>query len=211
MFELVGPKTRVIVHYPKTKLWFLGARDNLTMKEYDRVVFKKENNIPFDIPPTFDINNVEDLEKELSTWEGDREGVVICDKDFRRIKVKTDAYKQLKFIKGEDNFSEKAILDSILEGTDDDAVAAFPVLKDKINEIKNKVINRLNSKLEMWKTCQEMQNELVGTVDEKEARKDFYFWAREKFSPEDLKIVLFKGSEESVKEVILKTTTLENI
>lgn len=211
MFELVGPKTRVIIHYPETKLWFLGARDNLTMKEYDRVAFKKENNIPFDIPPTFNINNVEDLEKELSTWEGDREGVVICDKDFRRIKVKTDAYKQLKFIKGEGNFSEKAILDSILEGTDDDAVAAFPVLKDKINEIKNKVINRLNSKLEMWKTCQEMQNELVGTADEKEARKDFYFWAREKFSPEDLKIVLLKGSEESVKEVILKTTTLENI
>ena len=63
----------------------------------------------------------------------------------------------------------------------------------------------------MWKTCQEKQNELVSIVDKREARKDFYFWAREKFSPEDLKIILLKGSEESVKEAILKTTTLENI
>lgn len=211
MFELVGPKTRVIVHYPETKLWFLGARDNLTMKEYNRVEFKKEHKLPFDISPTFDINNVEDLEKELATWEGDREGVVICDENFRRIKVKTDAYKQLKFIKGEGNFSEKAILESVIEGTDDDAAAAFPVLKDKINEIKEKVVARLNSKLEMWKTCQEMQAELVGTKDEREARKDFYFWAREKFSPEDLKIILLKGNEDSVKDFILKSTTLENI
>ena len=213
MFELVGPKTRVLVKYPKTKMYFLGARDNLTTKEYKRVDFKNKYEIPFDVPPTFDFDNEKDLLKELEKWEGDKEGVVICDSNFRRIKIKTDAYKKLKFIRGEGNFSEKAILQSVIEGSEDDAMAAFPELYTKIIEIKNKVRNYLEVRKSILAVGnKEYEDKLLKFKDAKIAKKEYFLWT--KSYEEEIQHLLLKclnKDEEFVKKEIFKNLTIEKL
>jgi hypothetical protein len=178
MFELTGPHNRIIVEYEHTQLWFLGARDNVSMKEYDREEFKKNYSVPFDVPPVLDVHDIDNVVKTLSSWGGDKEGVVIVDDSFRRIKIKSDAYRKLKFVKGEGNFSEKSIFNFIMDGSIDDALSAYPAIKSSVENIEKNIIS--------WKQSQkdiisEGYNKYISFAgDEKQKRKQLAQWAKDR-------------------------------
>lgn len=138
-FELVSPRNRIICKYNETKLYFHGARDAEGIEHKPEEV-AKEYKIPYETPQKFELNNIDDIKKFLSTFNGEKEeGVVIVDKSWHRIKIKSDSYLKLKFTKGEGNFSKKSLFKSVVDSDWDDIVGAFPTIKATINEIRKEI------------------------------------------------------------------------
>ena len=144
MFELVSPYTRIIVPYNETKLYLLAIRNNETLKEISRselpIIAKQLFGNKIEVPKSFLCNNIEEVQNAVNKLTEDNEhyeGFVLCDKYFNRVKMKSSTYMDLFFIKGEGIFSDKKILQLILDEQDDDILGHFPEYTDDFNRIRH--------------------------------------------------------------------------
>ncbi len=143
MFELVSPYTKLIVPYKEVKLYLLAIRNNITLEEFQRESLPLIAYLLFEgkitTPKTFMCNNIKEVQKAVDNLTEDSEnfeGFVLCDKNFNRIKLKSAAYANLFFIKGDGIFSDKKILKLILDEQDDDILGHFPEYTDEFNIIR---------------------------------------------------------------------------
>ena len=164
MFELVSPYTKLIVPYKEVKLYLLAIRNNITLEEFQRESLPLIAYLLFEgkitTPKTFMCNNIAEVQKAVDNLTEDSEnfeGFVLCDKNFNRIKLKSAAYANLFFIKGDGIFTDKKILKLILDEQDDDILGHFPEYTDEFNVIRrglSKVIQNIKNsikKAEKWK------------------------------------------------------------
>jgi hypothetical protein len=135
MFELTSPYNKIIVPYGETKLTLLGCRDP-GGKEHTPEWAVENFEMSFDTPKIFPLKNIDEVIAYCKSVEtNDREGVVVQDGNFNRIKIKTDHYRSLFFLKGDDHFSDSKIFAAILQGSIDDALAAWPEIRPRTEEI----------------------------------------------------------------------------
>ncbi|MCL2233305.1 MAG: hypothetical protein FWB99_09540 [Treponema sp.] len=135
MFELTSPYNRIIVPYRETKLFLLGCRDSQG-REHTPEWAAENFGMSFATPKIYRFKNIEEvLEYCKSVDTNDQEGVVVQDGNFNRVKIKTDHYRSLFFMKGEDHFSDARIFDAIKQGSIDDALAAWPEITARTEEI----------------------------------------------------------------------------
>jgi hypothetical protein len=135
MFELLSPRNRIIVKYKETELILLGGR-NQTWQEIAPATIKEITKCPCNIPNVLPLHSLEQVTNYCDAINNyDEEGVVVCDCNYNRIKIKCAAYKSLKFLKGEDHFSDKGIYRAIKDGSIDDAISAWPEIKNRYEEI----------------------------------------------------------------------------
>jgi RNA ligase len=132
MFELISPYNKIIVPYSETDLILLGARDNETYEEIEPELLAEY--VDFDIPETLSLNSVEEILAYNKTLMG-KEGIVVQDEYFNRVKIKCEDYLRLKILKGETGFSEKTLFNIVKNGDFDDAIANFPEIEDKVNDM----------------------------------------------------------------------------
>lgn len=169
MYELVSPQNRILCKYAETGVFFIGIRDDEGLEHFPEEVRNTFNPpLPGNKVEVIPFNGEEDAVKKLTEgWDGNyKEGVVICDKNFNRCKVKCDSYLTLKFIRGEDNLSKRGILISILEGSYDDIIGSFP-------EKKNEVLETLSEYKEIEKTLLSMMERYREDFQSCENRKDY--------------------------------------
>jgi len=135
MFELTSPYNLIIVPYSETKLTLLGCRDPQGAEHTPE--WAVENfGMSFATPHVYPLKNIDAvIEYCKSVDTNDREGVVIQDGNFNRLKIKTDHYRSLFFLKGEDHFSDERVFLSIKQGSIDDALAAWPEIRPRTEEI----------------------------------------------------------------------------
>lgn len=154
MFELFGPENRIIVDYKESDLRLIGCYDHSNPDdpnswfEYSTVEAKKKFNIPFEVPEFYSFKNIDDVISELETWGKDKEGVVIRDTHFNRVKIKSNQYRALKYAR-EGGFTDKGLYNSYFDGTLDDALAVWEDVKDKAEQLKEKMndfVDWLNKK-----------------------------------------------------------------
>jgi hypothetical protein len=173
MFELISPRNRIIVPYKETELILLGGRNGAN-EEISPSVIKQAVNCPLRIPDIFPFNSLEQVMNYCDSIQttDNEEGVVVCDKNYNRIKVKCASYKALKFIKGEDHFSDKGIFEAIKDNSIDDAVSAWPEIKNRYEEI-----------LQEYKDLQELIKTLYVVIKAKyiscSTRKEYAKWVLE--------------------------------
>ena len=146
--ELVSPKNKIICDYPESKLFWHGYR-NTKMNElqvslvYDLISkYCEKNHIEFniDLPQEFSLNEITPQAVKLITdsFDGsEQEGVVVCDKNWHRAKIKSDSYLQLKFSRDVDNISDKNIFHYILTDEIDDMITDGN--RYRVDKIKEKV------------------------------------------------------------------------
>lgn len=178
-YELVSPYNRVVVPYKETKLYWLGARDNQTLKEYNFEDIPKHLT---DVPKYYECSSIEEIKTKvdnMSTEDEHFEGFVIEDCRGERIKLKSPSYMNLFFIKGDGIFSEKKILKIILEEEDDDILAYFPEYKPDFDRIRRLLSIYITN---IKKSLKEAKNKL------KLDRKEYAKWASKQINP----YVLFK-------------------
>lgn len=90
IFELVSPYNKIVVNYPITKIYHIGTRNNITGEEL-------YTNIGIDHPKEYSLSKYGlseciALVNDLCKTEGMKEGFVVVDDKYNRIKVKTTEY-----------------------------------------------------------------------------------------------------------------------
>lgn len=128
MFELVSPETQVVVKYPTAHLYHIGTRNNLT---------GTENNvgIGMDRPKEYPLKSLDDcIDAAVKLNQLDdgkvhsvrKEGFVVVDKNWNRIKVKSPDYLMLHRMSSNSNFSKERIIGLLRNGS----VNVYDISKD---------------------------------------------------------------------------------
>ena len=116
MFELVGPCNRVVVPYAEPELYFLGARNKYTGEEkpctFDTM---KELGLPvFKRPEAYSLTSLEECLKVTEEFSWDKEGFVVADANFNRVKIKSPAYVLAHFMRNNNVINKKHLIKIIL-------------------------------------------------------------------------------------------------
>lgn len=178
MFELCSPKMRILVDNPKTELVYLGSRNNvttfeLTLEEAYMVnpELQKLKTVEY-----FDLHTMADTLALCDSYDDDtKEGVVICDKYFNRVKIKCKHYVELKCIRNSTATKDEKILEAIKDETIDDLINTFPEVIPVINKIKTDYVNY---KLYIDKHVEKAHKMYMTFLknDKNNARKGYALW-----------------------------------
>lgn len=151
MFELTSPYNRIIVEYKEIKLWFHGARDENGI-EYDPEEIAERFGIPYETPKQFDFKNFDQAFAVIKDWKGlENEGLVVCDADFHRVKVKCDDYLKVKFIR--DISTPKGIFWIVISEAYDD-LTSHPEIQELAEKQKDELLEVMNKFRELHKDVQ---------------------------------------------------------
>lgn len=120
-FELMTPYNRIVVSYEQYSIVLLGARNNLSLKEF--IV----SNFPVPLAQEFKFDKFDDMIAYINTKDpSEMEGVVVRDKHFNRIKIKSAAYVLAHKMKDHISSSPRNCLEAILSEKDDDIIPLLP-------------------------------------------------------------------------------------
>jgi hypothetical protein len=183
MFELTSPYNRIIVPYRETKLTLLGCRDPQGL-EHTPEWAAETFGMSFATPQIYPLNSIDEVIAYCQSIDSnDREGVVVQDGSFNRIKLKTDHYRSLFFLKGEDHFSDERIFTAIKQGSIDDALAAWPEIRPRTEEITAEWIGFRNAVADLCgKAAAYFQDCRKDYADDpKEAQKRYAMFVLEKY------------------------------
>ena len=141
LFELVSPDNQIILTYPKTTLYHIGTRNNVT---------GIESNPDIGIQKPKYYGGQKDLKYWLTTVEGKQnatnpqmEGYVVVDKDYHRIKIKTPEYLTAHRISGNGVLTKDTALSYILFGE-----------KEKIAIVTKNPKNKAKIKFYEWQVAE---------------------------------------------------------
>lgn len=119
IFELVSPETQVVVKYPKQHLYHIGTRCNISGQEMD-------SDIGIEKPKEYKLKSLDDCvtaASELNKSDDGqvhgvkKEGFVVVDGNWSRIKVKSPDYLMLHRMSSNANFSKERIIGMIRDRT----------------------------------------------------------------------------------------------
>lgn len=119
IFELVSPETQVVVKYPKPHLYHIGTRNNIGGQEMD-------SDIGIEKPKEYKLKSLDDCvtaASELNKSDDGqvhgvkKEGFVVVDGNWSRIKVKSPDYLMLHRMSSNANFSKERIISMIRDGS----------------------------------------------------------------------------------------------
>lgn len=120
-FELCTPDNQIVVRYSDYKVYLLAAREIATGDEMLPETWAEQ--IHVSPAPTYRFGNTAEMLDFVSSRNPSaHEGIVVCDPNFNRVKVKNAGYLALNKIKDSVAKSPRAVLEIILLGTEDDVL-----------------------------------------------------------------------------------------
>lgn len=165
MFELVSPYNKVVIMYDKLDIYHIGTRNMQTLNEVEADIGVKK-------PRQFAINSLEDCIAQAKNLPSDKEGYVVVDKYYNRVKVKNPVYVALHHLKNNGVASVSGIVPIIRSNEIGEFLTYFPEFKSAVNECKNK-IDRIIAQLD--ETARELSKKTFAT------QKDFALEVKDKF------------------------------
>jgi hypothetical protein len=134
MFELCTPENQQVVKHSSYSVTLLGARHLSSLEEIPLHRFNNWYDLQYiKLCPTAPILDVDTCVKWVNSQPAsENEGLVVCDKTFNRVKIKSEAYKVAHKLKDKTSNSPRAILEMILLQKDDDI---RDLLSDKNKEV----------------------------------------------------------------------------
>lgn len=140
-FELESPWNKIHTDLvDDAKLWFIMYRDPDGDEKFIGDA-KKELNIPFDIPAFYNWKTEEEMLETLKTWnvKDNGEGVVVCDKNFNRVKIKIEDYRRVKFQSSTSDYGDNRLFKYFVKDEIDDLIAANPELIPRVELMREKM------------------------------------------------------------------------
>lgn len=176
MFELISPYNRVVCDYgDKITIWHIGTRNNQTGEELIE-------DIGIHKPNEYSLHSLEDCvatAKKLNVVGNaiTKEGFVVVDKDWHRIKVKSPEYVAMHHILPNGEVNDEKLIDYIRNGLADDIITYIPSLATRINDMKMRIAT---AELEMldyckWNKIEVEDNKLSRANWAKHHNKDKWF------------------------------------
>lgn len=151
MFELTSPINKVVIDYPDTKIWLLGARNIATFDEVEIEVEGVER------PQLYDLTSMSDVLHVVAGLDG-HEGVVVYDGDYNRIKVKSPDYLMKHQLANNGMITTRRVINMIKDLSIDDYLAFVGDTTGqvgKVQEAMQKIITRYEQAwedMEQYKT-----------------------------------------------------------
>jgi len=140
-FELMTPYNRIVVDYKNNDVILLGVRDNSSLQEEEPWRHLSNEDDFHIVAKEYKFNKLEDIINYINSQDpSEMEGVVVRDKYFNRVKIKSAAYVLAHKMKDHISSSPRNCLEAILLETDDDMVALLPnEVANNLLEMKEKV------------------------------------------------------------------------
>lgn len=205
--EFVSPWNKIVRKYDVPQLYLLTAfsgKDEL----HHAVVNGLTHNL-FLRPEQFSFFSMEEIQTFLTKQTADDptfEGVVICDRNGQRWKIKSPTYLGLHKLRGEgDNlFNPKHLLPFVITGEDDELLLYYPEVTEAYQKLKEKVEHEYQSLLSVWRQHKDAESQKDFALAVKDATfSSVLFQVRKKFgaaqSEKDLRREYLNS-----KELILK-------
>lgn len=136
MFELTSPYNIIVVPYDEISITHIGTRDRITLRELDTDIGIKK-------PKIYSINNLDDAIKAVNDINFHGEGFVVVDKDYHRIKVKSDEWFKWHYMIGNSTPTTMTLeraLDILLSDDADEFIAKYPHYKSYMDKVKSAYI-----------------------------------------------------------------------
>lgn len=149
-YELVSPYNKVVVNYPKPQLYHILTRDMQTLEEVDvdTKVPKPAKYYSKDI-----LNYIDTVEK----FDSNHEGIVVVDKNFNRVKIKTQLYFQLHKIRNNGVVYLEEVLDMVRANDYEEFLGYFPEYREYFEKVQQAYFNivdraeEIQSQVDEWK------------------------------------------------------------
>lgn len=133
MFELVSPFNMQVVNYENIDIYHIGTRNNLTLEE-------NNDYIGIQKPTVYEIGKtLQEVIEQANKFGIEKEGFVVVDKFWNRIKIKSEDYVKAHYLNNGNNISDKKILEVILSGEEQEFLNYVPKYEERLNEIKAKL------------------------------------------------------------------------
>lgn len=150
IFELCTPFNKIVVNYPQSTIFFIGARNLISLEEYyvEDNIFN-DHLCMFPIPNAYSFANITDTINFVVNGDATKlEGVVVLSSNFNRVKVKNPMHGIYSRARDSLCTSDRNCLECILAGKDDDIITVMP------QEIANKLLS-IKEKYRVWLSMQE--------------------------------------------------------
>lgn len=134
-FELVSPYNRVVIPYNKPQLYFLGSVNNKTLEEIPLESYPSD----WLKPQLYQLSSLKDCKQFAAALPWNEEGLVVRDKYFNRIKVKSPGYVMAHYIRNNNVITQRAIIEVVLNGEEDEFLTYADDYADKLKETKEKI------------------------------------------------------------------------
>ena len=192
IFELCSIYNKVVVEYKEPKLVLLGYRDLFTNEEasYDSLITLAKS-LNYEVVKQYQLTNLQQILDYLKTTKGNElEGLVVVDKNFNRIKIKSEEYVALHHIRSNTN-TPTALLEVIRKNETEELLTYFKEFTTEINDLDSKY----KLLIKLIKFCWNRYKDLDDRKELALSVKDYYY--------SDCLFSLYLKKVESVEDYLL--------
>jgi T4 RnlA family RNA ligase len=173
-FELVSPVTRIVLDYPEPALYLLSIRDMRTLLElYPEAVEMIGDACGFETPKHYYFNSKRDYCEFVKNMGDNNEGIVVCDADFDRVKIKTEKYVELHRMANNGVLTVERALAMILENEQDEFLAYFGQYRDFFHKVSLQYKAAIGMTLAVKEMVENWKKEHCAA-----SRKEFSDWVK---------------------------------
>lgn len=131
IFEIVSPWNRVVIPYKQTEIYFIGCRNNTTYEEVDPALC----DLDIQRPEEYSLKTIDECLAVAEKLPFEKEGYVVRDANFNRIKVKGMAYVAAHHLKNNGIVTKSRIVDMIRVNGQDDFISIYSEYTEMFSEI----------------------------------------------------------------------------
>lgn len=152
MFELVSPYTRVVIPYNDIGIYYLGERRMADYQEF----YCPSKFSELCHPHFYNCSNLFDLIRMAYNLPWDKEGYVVCDKNFNRIKVKSPQYILAHYARNNNVITEERLMEVVLRGEIEEFSCYASEYLPKLQELQKKK-STLQAEVELLRSLLQSQ------------------------------------------------------
>jgi hypothetical protein len=162
LFELCTPWNKVVVDYPKPRLFLLSLINN--QFGYEPTPFGLDwwaRELGVDRPVRWNLMSLEHAVKAAGEYPGGSfEGFVLRDRNGMRLKVKNADYVRLHHLKSNGNlFLDKNIIPFVLKGEEGEVLTSFPEAAEKVFAVAEKLGAAEGRMMAVWERAKGLDSQ----------------------------------------------------
>ena len=131
LMELCSRYNTIVVPYNEPKLFHIGTRNNITCEEV-------EVDIGIEKPKQYMLSSLDDCIAMAATFDFTKEGFVVVDKNYHRVKVKSEDYVRVHRLANNGSITLERAIDLIRINELEEFLVYCPQYTDFINDVRHR-------------------------------------------------------------------------